>query len=453
MGALVSHGDARTPGIPGPVRTEIDELFEGRPLSALQISVIVLCSIAVMFDGYDVQLMALTVPVLSSAWNLPPVSFTAALTTSILGMGIGAALFAPLGDRIGRRAVLVASLVVVGAGSFACAASDSTTGLVVWRFVTGLGLGGSMPNAFALTSDYMPRKRRSTMLIAMYCNMATGALLAGLTAPSLIARFGWQAPFVVGGILPVAAAVLLLFAAPESLKFLLHRKPHHGSIRRLLQRVAPDVDPATVYAQPPPVAVAGSIRDLLIPLYRERTLWLWIAYAMNAFALYLVVSWLPTLLVGAGWSNAQALQAAAFNQVGGILGGLGLAWCINRLGAERTLVASFALSAIVLLGFQVVPSGFWSWGALLLLVGACFGGAQFAIPTLAAAYYPAPILATGTGWASAIARVGAFAAPLTGGALLALELDPSQVLSLLAFPALVAGAAMLALHRCGRKFA
>lgn len=432
---------------PAPVRTEIDELFDGRPLSGLQISVIVLCALAILFDGYDVQLMALTVPVLSSAWGLPPVSFTPALSTSILGMGIGAALFAPLGDRIGRRAVLVASLVAVGASSFACATSDSTTELVLWRFVTGLGLGGSMPNAFALTSDYMPRKRRSTLLIVMYCNMATGALLASLTAPWLIGNYGWQGPFVVGGILPIAAAVLLLVAAPESLKFLLHRRPDDASIPKLLKRVAPDVDPATVYAQPPPVAVAGSIRDLLIPLYRGRTLWLWVGFAMNAFVLYLLVSWLPTLLVGAGWSNAQALQAAAFNQVGGILGGLGLAWLMNRLGAERTLVAAFAVSAVVLMGFQVVPSGFWSWGALLLLAGACFGGAQFAIPTLAAAYYPAPILATGTGWASAIARVGAFAAPLTGGALLAMKFAPPQVLSLLALPALVAGAAMFALWR------
>lgn len=430
-------------------RTEINELFDGRPLSGLQISVIVLCALAILFDGYDVQLMALTVPVLSSAWGLAPVSFTPALSTSILGMGIGAALFAPLGDRIGRRAVLVASLVVVGASSLACATSDTTTELVLWRFVTGLGLGGSMPNAFALTSDYMPRKRRSTLLIVMYCNMATGALLASLTAPSLIARFGWQGPFVVGGILPIVAALLLLVAAPESLKYLMHRKPGHASIRSLLQRVAPDVDPASVYAQPPPVALAGSIRDLLIPLYRRSTLWLWVAFAMNAFVLYLVVSWLPTLLVGAGWSNAQALQAAAFNQVGGILGGLGLAWLMNRFGAERTLVAAFAVSAVVLLGFQVVPAGFWSWGALLLLAGACFGGAQFAIPTLAPAYYPVPILATGTGWASAIARVGAFAAPLAGGALLAMKLPPDQVLSLLALPALVAGAAMFALSRRG----
>jgi MFS transporter, AAHS family, 4-hydroxybenzoate transporter len=215
--------------------------------------------------------------------------------------------------------------------------------------------------------------------------------------------------------------------------------------------VAPDVAPGAVYARPPPVAAVGTVRDLLTPLYRRRTLWLWLGFAMNAFILYLVVSWLPTLLVGAGWTRTQALQAVAFNQVGGILGGLSLAWLMDRLGAEPTLVAGFLLSAVALIGFQVAPPGFWTWGVLLLLVGACIGGAQFAIPTLTAVYYPATILATGTGWASAIARGGAFVAPLTGGLLLSQGMATSRVLSLLALPALIAAIALYVLARNRRR--
>lgn len=432
-------------------RIEINDLLDGRPLSRLQVLVIVLCALAVTFDGFDVQLMALTVPSLSAAWGLPPVAFSAALSASILGMGVGGALIAPLGDRFGRRIVLVVSLVLVGAGSFGCALATNTTELAVWRFLTGLGLGGSLPNALTLTADYMPRARRSMLMIVMYCNMATGALLASLTGPWLITNYGWQGPFIVGGLLPLAGAALLLAAAPESLKFLLLRRPGHASIKRLLRRVAPDVAPETVYLQPPPVAGAGTLRDVLTPLYRSRTLWLWLGFAMNAFVLYLLVSWLPTLLVGAGWSGKQALQAAAFNQVGGIIGGLSLAWLMGRLGAERALVAIFVLSAVVMVGFLVVPSGFWSWGVLLLIVGACCGGAQFAIPTLAAAYYPPAILATGTGWASAVARAGAFVAPLTGGALMAQGLPSNQVLSMLALPTLVAATAMFALAWHGSR--
>jgi AAHS family 4-hydroxybenzoate transporter-like MFS transporter len=432
---------------PPTAQVEIDDLLASRSLSRLQLVVLVLCALAVMFDGFDMQTMALTVPALSAAWGVQATAFSAALAAGPLGMGIGAATIGPLGDRYGRRTVLVGALVIVAAGSMASALAGSATELAAWRFLTGVGLGGSLPNAFALTADFLPRARRTTLLTVMYCNTATGALLASLSSPWLIGSFGWQGPFAAGAILPIAAALLLLAAAPESLKFLMHRRPGHESIRRHLLRLAPDVNPESVFLRSPPTAAAGTVRDLLTPLYRRRTLWLWLGFMMNAAILFLVVSWLPTLLVGAGWTRTQALQASAFNQVGGIVGGLSLAWLMTRFGGERTLLGGFVLCTAVLLAFLVVPSGFWSWGALLLVVGACIGGAQFAIPTLTAAYYPPAILSTGAGWASAVARVGAFVSPLIGGALLAHGLMSQHVLALMALPALVAAMAMAMLAR------
>jgi len=343
----------------------------------------------------------------------------------------------------------VLSLIAVGIGALACAGAQNVTQLAVFRFITGIGLGVSMPNAIALTADYAPRARRSALVTAMYCNTATGALVAGLSAPWIVARLGWQGPFLVGGVLPIAAALLLL-VTPESLKFLLHRRPGHASIARILRRIAPAADPATVYVAPPPDVSSGGMRDLFAPSYRLRTLWLWLAFAMNAFILYLLVSWLPTLLLAAGWSASQAQQAVAFNQAGGILGGLLLAWLMDRLGGERILLVGFLVSAASLLLFLVAPSGFWTWGALLLVIGACIGGAQFALPSLGTRYYPAAILSTGTGWGSAAARVGAFVAPLLGGALMAGGMTTQNLLTLLALPALVAAVAMVGLSRAGK---
>jgi MFS transporter, AAHS family, 4-hydroxybenzoate transporter len=174
---------------------------------------------------------------------------------------------------------------------------------------------------------------------------------------------------------------------------------------------------------------------------------LWLGFAMNSFVLYLLVSWLPTLLTGVGWLPAQAIRAMAFNQLGGILGGLSLAWLMDRFGAERSLATGFAVNAVALLLFLVVPSGFLSWGALLLLIGACTGGSQFAIVSLAASLYPSSILATGSGWASAIARIGAVTSPLVGGALIAAGVAPTQVIAGLAAPAVICIISMLALSR------
>ena len=431
-------------------RLEIQDLIDSRPLSGTQIFVIFACALSVVFDGFDLQVMALTVPALSKAWSIPPPQFSAALSASLLGMGVGAAFIAPLGDRFGRRTMLVISLFAVGLSALACAAAQNLTQMAVFRFFTGIGLGVSMANAIALTADYVPRARRSTLVTIMFCNNATGALVAGLTAPMMVAWMGWRGPFVLGGVLPILSALLLL-VTPESLKFLLHRRPGHASIARILARMAPGVDAGQVYVAPPPDAAAGTVRDLLTPRYRSRTLWLWLAFAMTAFVLYLLVSWLPTLLLSAGWSAPQAQKAVAFNQAGGILGGITLALLMDRLGGERILLGGFLVCATSLLLFLVVPSGFWTWGALLIVIGACTGGAIFTLPSLGTRYYPAAILSTGTGWGSAFARLGAFFAPLFGGALMARGMSTQDLLTLLAVPALVAAVAMVGLMRIGKR--
>jgi AAHS family 4-hydroxybenzoate transporter-like MFS transporter len=211
------------------------------------------------------------------------------------------------------------------------------------------------------------------------------------------------------------------------------------------------VAPGTVFIKAPAQVLAGSVSDLFRRAYRAPTLLLWLGFAMNSFNLYLLVNWLPTLLTAAGWPPAQAIRVMAFNQLGGILGGVSLAGLMDRFGAERTLATGFVINAAALLLFLVVPSGFLSWGALLLMVGACTGGAQFAIVSLAASLYPSNILATGSGWASAMARIGAFASPWVGGVLIAARVAPTQVIAGLAGPAVVCAISMLALSRARRS--
>ena len=429
---------------------EIDDLLDASALSGLQKYVLVLCTLAVLFDGYDLQVLALTVPALTKAWGIAPASLSRALSASLLGMGLGAALLGPLGDRYGRRTVLAATLAIVGTSSLAAALAHNTVQLALCRFFTGAGLGASLANAYTLTADFMPPRRRASLITLSYCNTATGALVAGLVAPILIARYGWPATFVVGGVLPLALSAALLATGPESIKFLLNRRPGSRAVARILHKIAPGTGADTVYLKPPAQALAGSVRDLFKGPYRAPTLFLWLGFAMNSFNLYLLVSWLPTLLAGAGWLPAQAIRATAFNQVGGILGGLSLARLMDRFGAERTLAIGFAVNVVSLLLFLVVPSGFFSWGALLLLIGACTGGSQFAIVSLAASLYPSGILATGSGWASAVARIGAFISPLVGGALIAAGVAPTRVIAGLAGPAVICVISMLALSRARR---
>jgi AAHS family 4-hydroxybenzoate transporter-like MFS transporter len=429
---------------------EIDDVLDANPLSGLQKYVLVLCTLAVLFDGYDLQVLALTVPTLTKAWGIAPAALSVALSASLLGMGFGAALLGPLGDRYGRRTVLAATMAMVGVSSLAAALAHNPVQLALCRFVTGAALGASLANAYVLTADFMPRRRRATLITLSYCNTATGALVAGLVAPTVIAQYGWPATFVIGGALPLALSAALLATGPESIKFLLNRQPGNRAIARILRSIAPGIAPDSVYLRPPAQALGGTVGDLFTRPYRAPTLLLWLGFGMNSFNLYLLVSWLPTLLTAAGWLSAQASRAMAFNQLGGVLGGLSLAWLMDRFGAERTLATGFAINALSLSLFLIVPSGFVSWGALLLLIGACTGGSQFAIVSLAAALYPSSILATGSGWASAVARIGAFTSPLVGGALIAAGVAPTQVIAGLAVPAVVCVISMLAMSRARR---
>jgi AAHS family 4-hydroxybenzoate transporter-like MFS transporter len=432
----------------GP-RVEIDDLLDANSLSTLQKYVLVLCTLAVLLDGYDLQVLALTVPSLTRAWGIAPAALSVALSASLLGMGLGAALLGPLGDRYGRRTVLAATMAIVGASSLTAALAHNPWQLALARLVTGAALGASLANAYVLTADFMPRRRRATLITLAYCNTATGALVAGLVAPTLIVHFGWPATFIIGGVLPLGLSALLL-TGPESIKFLLYRQPGSAATARILKSIVPSVAPDSVYLKPPAHELAGSVRDLLSRTYRWPTLCLWVGFGMNSFTLYLLVSWLPTMLTGAGWLPAQAIRAMAFNQLGGALGGLSLAWLMDRFGAERTLAIGFAINMVSLLLFLIVPSGFFSWGALLLVIGACTGGSQFAIVSLAAALYPSSILATGSGWASAVARIGAFASPLVGGALIAAGAAPIRMLAGLAIPAALCVISMLALSQARR---
>ncbi|MEP7312845.1 MAG: MFS transporter [Pseudomonadota bacterium] len=431
-------------------KVEIDDLIDARPLSGLQKYVMVLCALAVLFDGYDLQVLALTVPALSQAWGSAPSTFSLALSASLLGMGVGAAFIGPLGDRYGRRTILAITLAVVGLSSIASAFAQNITQMAVCRLFTGAALGASLANAYTLTADFMPRRRRASLITMTYCNTATGALAAALFAPYAINRFGWQAAFIVGGVLPLLLSIAVLTTAPESIKFLLQRRPGSASIADVLRKIAPGVEAGTVYLRQIAQPAAASVRDLFTRAFRASTLLMWLAFAMNSFNLYLLVSWLPTLLTGAGWTTTLAIRAMTFNQLGGILGGVSLAWLMDRFGAEKTLACSALLNAVAMALFLVVPSGFFSWGALLLVIGACTGGAQFAMVSLAAALYPSGILATGTGWALAVARVGAVASPLIGGALIAAGVNPTQVIAGLAGPALISAGAMLTLARVRR---
>jgi AAHS family 4-hydroxybenzoate transporter-like MFS transporter len=396
--------------------------------------------------------MALAVPSLTEEWGIEAAAFAYALSASVLGMVLGMAAVAPLGDRLGRRPLLIWGMLLVGLASAATALSTTPTELVIWRLLTGIGLGITLPNATALTSEYVPQRNRAFLIAAMYLGVPLGAVIAGFVAPMLIDAMSWRAIFLAGGLLPLALAVLLFAFVPESVRLLVAQRPKDPRIAGLLNRFVPGVDAVTVYALPKDRVEKQTVLALFQPQYWARTSLLWCIFALNLFVLFVLISWLPTILTDAGWTRPQALRGAVVIHAGGIIGGLVIARLVDVGRTVAALMTTYAIAAVGFALFLVVPGTLPAWTILLLVVGAGVSGSQVALIALSAIFYPASLRATGAGWASGCGRVGAFVAPLAGGLVIArYDLAPAQHLTLLIPPMLVCALCVFLLRYCWRE--
>ena len=421
---------------------EVGQLIDERPIGALQVLVVVLCALVVMIDGYDIQIMSLAVPAVAEDWGVPPSSFGLVLSAALAGIGFGGAFVAPLADRLGRRPVLVVTVGLVGLATLASAFAHTLSEFVFWRFLTGVAMGTAQPVATALTAEYVPARRRAWLVTVMFCNVAVGAFIAGFAAPPLMHAFGWRGLFLAGGAATLGLAAVLLAAVPESVRFLAARRPGGRSLARVLGRLAPEVAPAAVTVAPE-AARRRSVLELLGRDYRSRTLVVWLTYGLNAFALYLLITWLPTLLRQAGWPQDAASRGSVLFQLGGVAGGLMLSAMVDRGRILRALLTGYAVAGSALVLLSVTPSTYLVWGGLMLLIGAGLNGAQFVIIALAAGVYPVGLRAAGVGWVGTVSRVGAVLAPLFGAWAIGVA-GPAQVLAMMLAPvAVCAGLAFL----------
>jgi MFS transporter, AAHS family, 4-hydroxybenzoate transporter len=403
---------ALSPSVPTTLASDLD----GRPLSALQIRVFLLCAAVVLLDGYDLQAMALAVPTLAEQWHLAPSSFGVTLSASLLGLGLGSAFIAPLGDRLGRRPLLLGGLTIILLTSLGATTAAAPWQLALWRLLVGLGLGVCQSNASALTAEYAPRARRATIMTLMGVCVSLGAVLAGATAPQVLAAAGWRGLFLVGAALPLVVLLAAALGMPES----------------------PAIAAKT--------ADGGTLLALLRPPYRERTLRLWFVYGLSAMLLYFLISWLPVFLTSAGWSRAQAPHGIALLQFGGILGSLVQSWLVDRRRAITALVGGYSMTLITALLFAV-PGTAPAWPVLLVLMGSGVAGVMMSIIALGAIFYPPEIRVTGFGWAGAVTRIGAVVGPLAGGWIIAAGIAPRLILGLVAVPSLLCIIGTLAMRR------
>ncbi len=435
----------QTPGSIDVTRV-IDEARFGRS----QLSVAVLCTAVAMLDGFDTQSVSFVVPVIAGLWRVPMAAFGAVFAAGLLGLTIGAFLFGPLGDRFGRKVVLLACTSLFGVFTLATALAGSLGALLALRVLAGVGLGGAMPNIIAMTSEYAPRRIRATTVAVMFCGFPLGATLGGFLAAWMIPRLGWQSVFWVGGVLPALLVPVLALAMPESIRFLVARGHDPARVARILARVDPSRPwrPSEDRYHLPEVQVGGFSGRHLFTQGRARvTSMLWTAYFSNLLVMYFLVNWLPALFKRAGLTMSAAIITAAMLNLGGVFGGVVFGRMIDRMRPYAVLAAAYAFAALCIAAMALAGTDLYVLVPSVFCAGIGVVGAQIGMNAVSAGVYPTALRSTGVGWALGVGRVGSIIGPTVGAALLALGWQAREILLAAAGPAVIAAIAVFALGR------
>lgn len=435
-------------------RSELDirQFVDNRPLGYFHWQLLILCTLAALIDGFDTASMGYVAPALVDAWKLPRSVMGPVMSAALVGMAAGGLLGGPLGDRLGRKRLIIVSTLLFGAITLAAALAQSVGQLTLLRLCAGLGFGAVLPNAAALLGEYAPLRHRALLVSILFCGLTLGYSLSGFVAAAIIPRYGWQAMFVAGGAAPVAFALVLLALLPESVRFLVAAGKPRARIAATLVSLAPDAR-ATIEGSRkfslPSLASAPSgkpVRTILKPQMRAGTLLLWSAYFCGLVAIFLMGGWLPTLLQDGGYSMGAAANIAALYQLGGTVGALLMASVMGRVGPFRTIAFSYCFAAVAIFVLsRNLDSGRALVGLLVLASGFFSNGAQTPMSSVATAYYPTAARSTGVGWMLGMGRFGAVLGSYIGAPLLGMGLGFTAILGGLAVPLGIASAAMYAM--------
>jgi AAHS family 4-hydroxybenzoate transporter-like MFS transporter len=430
----------------------VNDVIDNRPVTGFQIMTIGLCGLVLLLDGFDTQSMGFLAPPIAEELGLPVSAFGSVFAAGLVGLMLGTMTSGPIADRWGRKWPLILSSMAFGLFSLLTPQVSTIRGLVIMRFLTGLGLGGAMPNVVALASEYAPKRLQATLVTMIFAGMGAGALVAGIASSWLIPMGGWRSVFYVGGVAPILLALILIALLPESMRFLAVRGTATEAIGRILARMAPDLRAQDLDLSPTRDQDLRGVpfKHLFTQGRATGTLLLWLPFFMNLLILYFILSWLPALLRQAGMPVSAGITAVSLFSLGGIIGTVVQGPLMNALGIPRVMVTEFLLSLILVL---VAASIFESFGVMMVVtfaLGICVQGAQAGLNVLAAMFYPTMIRSTGVGWALGVGRIGSIIGPVIGGMMLAVQWTPKQIFTAGAVPAACAGLAVvlsLWLHR------
>jgi benzoate transport len=428
------------PDSPRSSHAVVADVIDNGEVSSQQYLVIALCLLLNMLDGFDITAMAVVASSVSADLLITADKVGWIFSIALFGMMLGAMFLAPLSDIIGRRKIIIVSVLIIGLSVLATAMATSLSQFIVLRFLSGLAGGALLASQTALTAEYSSEKYRALSVSIVVAGYPLGAMMTSVVAGHIMPDFGWRGVFWFGGAVTLAMVVVALALIPESLKYLLDRRPANALARanRILTRLKkqqldelPEV--ARDHAETGPGLIEGMFKLVHDP-YKRSTYVLWITFFLSFSTLYFLMSWVPKLMEHAGFTAAVGRQAFFMLNLGGVTGIFLLGLLSTRVSLSR-LVSSFMMtSAILMVVFAALPGEQTALIVVITLIGALMQGGFTGLFAIAAKIYPTEIRSTGIGWGIGLGRIGAVAGPAIAGYLIAAGLSTSANFTIFAVP-------------------
>ena len=413
------------------------ERLENLPVGSFHYKLLIVTGLGWLFDSMDTGLISFVLPVLAKEWGLTPEQVGWIGSIGLIGMALGAVLAGTVADRLGRKKVFAATVILYSVSTGLCAVAWSYESLLFFRFLVGFGLGGELPVAATLMSEYAPAHLRGRFIVLLESFWGLGWLVAACISYLLIPTFGWKIAFWIGA-LPAVYVFLIRLHMPESIRYLISKNKINEAkeiILTLEQKLEVKSEPFAAKLSAAELGTEKTAKpkfsSLWSPQFRIRTIMLWLAWFGIVYSYYGIFMWLPSIVFAQGFAVVKSFEYVLVMTLAQLPGYYAAAWLIDIIGRKYTLSLFLLMSGVCsyFFGNAADPTQLLMWGAAMSFFNL---GAWGVIYTYTPEMYPTSIRALGSGWAAGFGRIGGMLAPMLVGVLLANGAEMNTIFAMFA---------------------